>query len=52
LRQGLIFIEPQHDDEVEVRPGISYAGENGYDEPGYNDTIIKVVGRMVELEKG
>lgn len=39
----MIFIEPQYDDEVEVRRGISYAGENGYVEPDYDDTINKVV---------
>lgn len=40
---GLIFIEPQYDDEVVLRQGISYAEENGYDEPDYDDTINKVV---------
>jgi len=40
---GLIFIEPQYDDEVVLRHGISYAEENGYDKPDYDDTINKVV---------
>jgi len=38
-----IYIEPQHDDEVEVRPGISYSRENGYKQPGYDDTIDRLV---------
>jgi len=41
--KGLVFIEPQFDDEVEVRQGISYAEENGYKEPSYDDTITRVV---------
>jgi len=39
----LIFIEPQYDDEVVLRRGISYAEENGYLEPDYDDTIDRVV---------
>jgi len=40
--KGLIFIEPQFDDEIEVRIGISYSDANDYQNPGYNDTITKV----------
>lgn len=43
VNKGLIYIEPQYDDEVKVRLGISYAEENGYKEPDYDDTIIRVV---------
>lgn len=39
---GLIFIEPQYDDEVVLRQGISYAEENGYDKPDYDDTITRL----------
>ena len=41
--EGLVYIEPQYDDEVEVRPGISYSEENGYKEPDSDDTIDRVV---------
>ena len=37
--KGLILIEPQHDDELVVRQGISYSGEKGYTKPDYDDTI-------------
>jgi hypothetical protein len=40
--QGLIFIEPQYNDEVKLCHGISYAEENGYDEPDYDDTITRL----------
>ena len=43
VNKGLIYIEPQYDDEVKVRLGISYAEENGYLEPDYDDTIDRVV---------
>jgi len=39
--KGLIFIEPQFDDEIEVRTGISYSEANDYHRPSYNDTITK-----------
>lgn len=41
--RGLIFIEPQYDDEVVLRHGISYAEENGYDKPDHDDTITRFV---------
>ncbi len=39
--KGLIFIEPQFDDELEVRPGISYSEANDYQRSDYDDTITK-----------
>lgn len=41
--KGLIFIEPQFDEVVEVSLGISYSQANGYQEPDYDDTIDRVV---------
>lgn len=41
--RGLVFIEPQYDDEIKVRPGISYSEANDYKRPDYNDTITNVV---------
>jgi len=43
VNKGLIYIEPQYDDEVKVRLGISYSGENGYKQPDYDDTISRLV---------
>ena len=40
--RGLIFIEPQFDDEIEVGTGISYSEANDHQIPDYNDTITKV----------
>jgi len=39
--KGLIFIEPQFDDEVVVSVGISFSRANGYREPGYDDIITR-----------
>jgi len=41
--RGLIFIEPQFDDEVQISLGTSYSQANGYLEPAHNDTITKFV---------
>lgn len=41
--RGLIFIEPQSDDEVVVSVGISFSRANGYSEPDYDDTITRFV---------
>ena len=38
--KGIIFIEPQFDDIVQVIIGFSYSELNGYETPDYNDTII------------
>lgn len=41
--RGLVFIEPQFDDEVQLSLGISYSQANGYLEPAYNDIITQFV---------
>ncbi|MFA5367450.1 MAG: hypothetical protein WC333_06195 [Dehalococcoidia bacterium] len=41
--KGLIFIEPQFDDEVQVEIGSSYAGQNGYKASDHDDTIARYV---------
>ncbi len=41
--RGLIFIEPQFDEEVQLSLGISYSQANGYLEPAYNDIITQFV---------
>ena len=41
--RGLVFIEPQSDDEVMVAVGISFSEANGYSKPDYDDTIIRFV---------
>jgi hypothetical protein len=39
--RGLVFIEPQFDDEVVVVVGNRYSVDNGYEEPDYDDTIVR-----------
>lgn len=39
--KGLVYIEPQFDDEVRVQVGTSYAELNGYEIPDYDDTVIR-----------
>lgn len=39
--RGLVFIEPQFDDEVTVVVGNSYSEENGYAAPDYNDMVTR-----------
>lgn len=41
--KGIIFIEPQFDDEVQVEIGSSYAEQNGYQASDIDDTIIRYV---------
>ena len=41
--KGIIFIEPQFDDEVHLEIGSSYAGQNGYQASDIDDTIIRYV---------
>ncbi len=41
--KGIVYIEPQHDDEVLLTIGESYSNINGYQEPtDYDDTIVSV----------
>ena len=41
--KGIVYIEPQHDDEVIVPISQSYSDSNGYQEPtDYDDTIVSV----------
>jgi len=42
IDKGLIYIEPQHDIEVRVGVGESYSSTNGFQPPGYNDTIVNI----------
>ena len=37
---GVIFVEPQYDDSVNVTIGHSYSDINGYQLPDYDDTIV------------
>lgn len=39
--RGLVFIEPQSDDEVVVSVGVSFSQANGYLKPDYDDTITR-----------
>ncbi len=39
--RGLIFIEPQYDEEVTIELGQSYADVNGYKKPSFDDTIAR-----------
>jgi hypothetical protein len=41
--KGLIFIEPQFDDEVQVVIGSSYSEQNGYEASDHDDTIARYV---------
>ena len=39
--RGLVFIEPQYDDEVTIELGRSYAELNHYKKPSFDDTIVR-----------
>ena len=39
--RGMVFIEPQFDDEVTLVVGNSYSEDNGYEDPDYNDTVVR-----------
>ena len=39
--RGIVFIEPQFDDEVTVVVGNSYSEDNGYEDPDYIDIIVR-----------
>lgn len=39
--RGLVFIEPQFDDEVVVVVGNRYSADNSYETPDYDDTIVR-----------
>ncbi|MDH5811147.1 MAG: hypothetical protein QXP73_02845 [Candidatus Methanomethylicaceae archaeon] len=41
--RGLIFVEPQYDDIVTLKIGESYAAQNGYVIPSYDDKIVSYV---------
>ncbi|MCX8181882.1 MAG: hypothetical protein N3D12_02060 [Candidatus Methanomethyliaceae archaeon] len=41
--RGLIFIEPQYDDIVTLKIGESYAAQNGYVIPSYDDKIVSYI---------
>ena len=41
--RGLIFIEPQFDDEVQLAIGSSYSEQNGYKASDHDDTIVRYV---------
>ena len=41
--KGLIFIEPQFDDEVQVVVGSSYAEQNGYKASDHDDTVVRYI---------
>jgi len=41
--KGLIFIEPQYDEEVQVVIGSSYSDINGYKVTDHDDTIVRYV---------
>ena len=39
--RGLVFIEPQFDKEVTIVVGHKYSEDNNYEEPEYDDTIVR-----------
>ena len=39
--KGLIFIEPQYDEEVQVVMGSSYSEQNGYQASDHDDTVVR-----------
>ena len=39
--RGIVFIEPQFDDEVTVVVGNSYSEDNGYEDPDYIDIVVR-----------
>lgn len=39
--KGLVFIEPQFDDEVDMVVGTSYSQVNGYGVQPHNDTVVR-----------
>jgi len=39
--RGLVFIEPQYDEEVAIELGRSYAELNDYKKPSFDDTVIR-----------
>ncbi|MGC8935909.1 MAG: hypothetical protein ACP5KV_00890 [Candidatus Methanomethylicaceae archaeon] len=41
--RGLIFVEPQYDQIVTLKIGESYAAQNGYILPSYDDKILSYV---------
>ncbi|MFA5056184.1 MAG: hypothetical protein WC562_08495 [Dehalococcoidia bacterium] len=41
--KGIIFIEPQYDDEVQLTIGSSYSEQNGYQASDHDDNIIRYV---------
>jgi hypothetical protein len=41
--KGLIFIEPQYDEEVQVTIGSSYSEQNGYQPSDHDDTVVRYV---------
>ena len=43
IDKGLLFFEPQFDDEVELVIGRSYSRLNGYERPDNNDTIYDIL---------
>ena len=43
IDQGMVYFEPQHDDEVQVVIGQRYSHLNGYLPPPTNDTILDIL---------
>jgi len=39
--KGLLFIEPQYDEEVQVVIGSSYSEKNGYQVSDHDDTVVR-----------
>jgi len=39
--KGLLFIEPQYDEEVQVVIGSSYSEQNGYQVSDHDDTVVR-----------
>ena len=39
--KGLLFIEPQYDEQIKIEVGKSYTQLNGYEKPSFDDTIIR-----------
>ena len=41
LDKGLVFVEPQYDEEVTIELGRSYAELNDYKKPSFDDTVMR-----------
>lgn|GEM_PF-602776 len=43
IDKGIVYVEPQTDDLVKVGIGVRYFRDNGFEYPGFDDTIVEIV---------